>query len=97
MTQDFGRGSIAEPSDVLRQELPDDETIFLNVATEEYFGLDSTGTAMYRALVECRTFEAAYQRLLAVYDDVDPARLRQDLLQLTTTLVDRGLLEHRAP
>ena len=95
MTQDFRQGSITAPSDVLTQELPDDETIFLNLATEEYFGLDSVGTAMYRALVECGTFEAARQRLQLEFD-VDPTRLRRDLRQLMTTLIERGLLEHRA-
>jgi len=95
MTQDFQQGSITAPSDVLTQELPDDETIFLNLATEEYFGLDSVGTAMYRALVECGTFGAAHRRLQSEYN-VDPTRLRGDLQQLMTTLVERGLLKYRA-
>ena len=95
MKQDFGQGAITVPSDVLAQELPDDETIFLNLATEEYFGLDSVGTTIYRALIEGGTFEAAYEQLRTRYD-VEETRLRSDMRELLNTMIARGLLEHRA-
>ena len=94
MTEDLRGGTIAASSDVLVQELPDDELVFLNLETEEYFGLDRVGAAMYRALIDCGSFDAALSRLLAEFD-VDGDRLRRDLYQVTTRLFERGLLERR--
>lgn len=86
--------SFAIPPDVLAQQLPENETIFLNLATEEYFGLDSVGTAMYKALVECGTVEAAHERLRLQFE-VEAGVLRRDLDALLQTLLTRGLLtEH---
>ena len=93
MADDVEERSITAPSQVLIQELPDQETIFLNLTTEEYFGLNSVGTAMYHALVDCGNFEAACRRLESEFD-VASERLRRDLHGLMTTLVARGLLEH---
>ena len=85
-------GSVAASTDVLRQELPDEETIFLNLKTESYFGLDPVGTKMYRALVESQSIGAAYDRLATQFD-VDPARLRSDLRAFVRRLLDQGLIE----
>lgn len=86
-------GRISAPAGVLMQELPDDEVVFLNLATEEYFGLDRVGGAMYRAVVECGTVDGAHERLRTEFD-VEPERLRRDIDELVETLLDRGLLEH---
>jgi hypothetical protein len=85
-------GSVAASADVLKQELPDEETIFLNLKTESYFGLDPVGTKMYRALVDSPTVGAAYDRLAAQFD-VDAARLRSDLRAFVRRLIDQGLIE----
>jgi hypothetical protein len=80
------------PEDVLMQRLPDDESVFLNLATEQYYGLDPTGTAMWAALTETGSVEAALDRLLGEFD-VDRAVLSRDLDALVERLVGRGLIE----
>lgn len=86
-------GSVSPSSDVLVQRLPDGEAIFLNLATEEYFGLDSVGAAMYSALVGCGSTDEAYARVLNEFD-VDPERLRRDFLALIDKLVSRQIVEY---
>ena len=88
----FFSGSVSVSSDVLVQELPDQESIFLNLRTEEYFGLDSVGTTMYRALVEAGSVHAAHDRLLEQFH-VTPETLRRDLSALVERLAHRGLIE----
>lgn len=90
------RGSVSLSSDVLVQQLPDGEAIFLNLATEEYFGLDPVGTAMYTALVELPTVQEAYGRILAEFA-VDRDVLRHDLLALIDKLVAHRVVERHAP
>jgi hypothetical protein len=84
--------SISAAPDVLMQELPDEEMIFLNLRTESYFGLDRAGTRMYRALVSASSVEDAY-RALAEQFEVEPERLRSDLRTLVQRLLGQGLVE----
>jgi hypothetical protein len=79
------------PADVLVQQLPDDESVFLNLATEEYYGLDATGTRMWMVLVETGDVDRAHEALLGIFD-IDAETLRHDLEALVRRLVDRGLL-----
>lgn len=88
-------GSVSVSSDVLVQELPDDELIFLDLRTESYFGLDRVGTKMYRALTESSSVQAAYERLAGEFN-VDSERLRTDLQAFVDRLVERQLLELHA-
>jgi hypothetical protein len=90
----FG-SSVSASSEVLVQELPDDELIFLNLRTETYLGLDRVGTMMYRALIESSTIERAYERLAAEFK-VDPDRLRRDLRAFVERLVAKGLIQLHA-
>ena len=85
-------GPVRVPPDVLMQRLPDGESVFLNLATEEYYGLDSTGTLMWEALTEAGDVERAHARLLTELD-VEPGVLRRDLEVFVRKLRDRGLLE----
>lgn len=87
----FG-SSVSMSSEVLVQELPDDELIFLDLRTESYFGLDRIGRRMFLALTESPTVGTAYERLTSEFE-VDPERLRQDLRALLERLVERRLLE----
>jgi hypothetical protein len=89
------KGSVSMSSDVLMQELPDQESIFLHLPSESYFGLDSVGTRMYKALLEAPTVQAAYEHLATQFN-VEPERLRQDLRTLAEKLIDQGLLEFHA-
>lgn len=86
------QGQVTVPEEVLMQRLPDDESVFLNLATEQYYGLDPTGTAMWVALTETGSVEAALDRLLEEFD-VDREVLSRDLDALVERLVGRGLIE----
>jgi hypothetical protein len=84
--------SVSLSPEVLVQELPDDELIFLDLRTESYFGLDRVGRRMFLALTESNDVGAAYERLASEYE-VDPERLREDLRTFVERLVERRLLE----
>lgn len=84
--------SVSLSPEVLVQELPDDELIFLDLRTESYFGLDRVGRRMFLALTESHDVGAAYERLASEFQ-VDPARLREDLRTFLERLVERRLLE----
>jgi hypothetical protein len=60
--------------------------------SELYFGLDDVGTAMWKALVEAETIEAAAQALMEVYEAA-PERIRDDLIDLLRELRGHGLVE----
>ncbi len=64
----------------------------LNLETEQYFGLDETGTRMWQLLTGSPSIDAAYQELLAEFD-VEPELLRSNLMELLSRLVDSGLLQ----
>lgn len=82
------------PPDVLVQHLPDKESVFLNLTSEEYFGLDPIGTAMWMALTDTGDIDRARARLLEEFD-TDPETLSRDLEALVHLLADRGLLQVR--
>lgn len=84
-------GSITASPDVLMQELPGNEAIFLDLRTESYFGLDAIGTKMYGALTEAPTVRDAYERLIREFE-VEPERLRRDLIRFVERLVSKGLI-----
>jgi hypothetical protein len=84
-------GRVTVPGDVLVQRLPDDESVFLNLDTEQYYGLDPTGTAMWAALTETGSVAAALERLAGEFD-VDRDVLSRDLDALVERLVGRGLI-----
>ena len=79
-------------TDVLVQELPDGESVFLDLKSERYFGLDPAGTRFWKALTGTGSSERAYRLLLDEYD-VTPERLRDDLEHWIQKLLDQGLLE----
>ena len=74
---------------MLIQEI-EGETVFLELESEKYFGLNATGSRMLEVLRSGHSVEEACQ-LLAGEFDVDPDRLRTDLLALVERLVAKGL------
>jgi hypothetical protein len=100
MTVDSSTSAAARISFSLRVSVPqnvlvrflDRESVFLNLQTERYFGLDETGTRMWQLVTASPTIDAAYQELLAEFD-VEPDSLRVDLAELLSRLVDNGLLD----
>jgi hypothetical protein len=82
---------VSVPPDVLVQTLPDNELVFLNLATERYFGLDRTGAAMWVALTETGQVDRAFERLLKQFD-IEPEVLKRDLDAFISRLTASGLL-----
>jgi hypothetical protein len=70
----------------------DSESVFLNLETERYFGLDPTGTRMWQLLTAAANIEAAFQGLLIEFE-VEPEALRADLVELVNKLVDNDLIQ----
>lgn len=93
MADEMLGGTYSVPSHLLLQQLPDQGLLFLNYETEEYFGLDDTGTAMYEALVSTGSVVEAVEQLAGVYD-VERDRLTADLEKFVGALLERGLLVH---
>ncbi|HEX8765734.1 MAG TPA: PqqD family protein [Candidatus Acidoferrum sp.] len=81
----------AAPTHVLVRLL-DQESVLLNLETEQYFGLDETGTRMWQLVTTSPNIDAAYEALLAEYD-VQPEMLRENLTELLGHLIDHGLLQ----
>jgi Coenzyme PQQ synthesis protein D (PqqD) len=70
----------------------DQESVFLNLDTERYFGLDKVGTRMWELLSASPSVDAAYRQLLDEFD-VAPDLLRTNLTDLLTKLQQNGLLQ----
>lgn len=79
------------PDDVLISNLQE-ESVILNLESERYFGLDDVGTRMLSVLSTSDSIEAAYESLLEEYD-VDGQVLRQDLLALVESLLQKGIVQ----
>lgn len=77
--------------DVLYQEL-DGEAVLLNLANEQYYGLDSVGTRMWTLLNTAPSIAAAMDTLLDEYE-VEPAQLQTDLHRLINELAAQGLIQ----
>ena len=81
----------AAPAHVLVRYL-DNESVLLNLETEQYFGLDETGTRMWQLITASPCIDSAYQELLSEFE-VEPELLRVNLTDLLSRLVDSGLLQ----
>ncbi len=68
------------------------ESVLLNLETEQYFGLDKTGTRMWQLVTAAQSIDAAYRELLVEFD-AEPELLRSDLTELLGRLLDHGLLQ----
>ena len=75
---------------VLFQEL-DGEAVLLDLASEQYFGLDTLGTRIWQLIEDKDNLAAIHQTLLAEYD-VSSEQLRDDLLSFTQQLIKAGLI-----
>jgi hypothetical protein len=81
---------VEEPKHLLVRFL-EKESVFLNLETECYYGLDETGTRMWQVVTSMPSIEDAYAQLLSEFD-VEAELLRQNLSELLGRLVDLGLL-----
>ena len=76
--------------DVLIQDL-DGEAVLLNLAKGQYYGLDKDSYHMYKVLISSDSVEAAFNALAQEYE-VEPGRLRSDLDQFLSRLLENGLV-----
>lgn len=78
------------PADVLVQEVGG-ETVLLDMAGGQYFGLDPVGTRIWQLLGKLGRLRDVHQRLCAEFD-ADHERIAEDLLALARSLADAGLV-----
>ena len=83
---------VIKSTDVLLQDL-EGEAVLLNLANGQYYGLDQNSFHMYKTLLSAGTLEAAYASLCQEYE-VEPARLKADLQQFLTHLLENGLITY---
>lgn len=67
------------------------EAVLLDLASEQYFGLDPIGARIWALIGESAHLGAVHARLCQEFE-VDPARLEQDLLVLVGELAGAGLV-----
>jgi hypothetical protein len=76
---------------VFAQEV-DGEMVLLDMESENYFGLDSVGSAIWNAIAEKKVLKDVYEKLLLEYD-VEPEVLQKDLNDFVQKLVESGLVQ----
>lgn len=84
---------IISPS-VFAQEV-DGEMVLLDMESENYFGLDEVGTAIWQAMQEKETLQEVLELLLEQYE-VGEEMLTNDLSDFVEKLVESGLVEVEA-
>ena len=75
---------------VLYQEL-EEEAVLLNMANQQYYGLNDVGAQMWRSLTEAGSIAAAEELLVQMYE-IERPTLRSDLEALVRDLLKAGLL-----
>jgi len=76
---------------VFAQEV-DGEMVLLDMESENYFGLDEVGTAIWQAMQEKGTLKEVFDVLSEQYE-VEPEMLEKDLSDFVGKLVKSGLLK----
>ena len=79
---------------VFAQEV-DGEMVLLDMNSENYFGLDEVGTAIWQAMQEKETLQKVLDVLLEQYE-VESDVLEKDLADFINKLVESGLVELKA-
>ncbi len=83
---------ITVPDDVIIQQTSDGESIILNTRTENYFGLDETGTIFYNSLLNSMTINEALLKIHNTYE-VENNTLISDLQSFISDLKKNKLIE----
>ena len=76
---------------VFAQEV-DGEMVLLDMESENYFGLDEVGTAIWQAMQEHGNLRDVFNTLLEQYD-VEAEVLEKDLFDFVGKLLESGLVE----
>ena len=77
-------------SEVLLQEVGG-ESVLLDIASENYFGLNAVGTRIWQLLDGGDDLQTTFDTVLSEYD-VRGEQLEQDMLALLRQLADAGLV-----
>jgi Coenzyme PQQ synthesis protein D (PqqD) len=88
--QDFLNMKVHISQDVLSQEI-NDETVLLDLNSEAYFGLDTTGTRIWQLLQDNKDLRAVHDTMAYEFE-VDPEELRKDLIKHLKELEAAGLI-----
>ncbi|MFV8819164.1 PqqD family protein [Haliea sp. E17] len=82
---------LARSPQVIFQEVSG-EMVLLDLASEQYFGLDEVGARIWQLIDEHAEWPAMIPVLLDEYD-VEETRLREDVERLLNELMASGLLQ----
>lgn len=82
---------VMRSDEVLMQEVGG-EAVLLDLASEQYFGLEPVGTRIWALLGETPALGEVHNRLCEEFD-ADPARIEADLLVLVEQLSVAGLVK----
>ena len=83
--------SLLRAADGVLRRTAGEETVLLDLASEEFFGLDGVGARLFELLEQPRTLDEVVDTLLEEYD-VDHDTLAGDVHALASELVERNLL-----
>jgi hypothetical protein len=84
-------GAVAIGEAVLYQEL-EGEVVLLNMAKQEYYGLNDVGAQMWKCLLESSGSMDSAEDLLSKTYEIERSVIRADLERLVRELLDAGLL-----
>jgi len=83
------------PEEVLFQNVSG-ETVLLDLASENYFGLDKVGTRIWMLLNEQKAAGQILESLQEEYE-IDRANLEEDVNELLGQLLEAGLIRRAKP
>lgn len=86
---------ISASADVMVRQIGD-ESVLLDLKTEQYFGLDDVSSRMWHLLTANGSVQSTYETLLAEYQ-VDPEQLRKDIENFVQELLQMGLIQQNQP
>lgn len=79
---------------VFAQEV-DGEMVLLDMESENYFGLDEVGTAIWQAMQERESLQEVFEVLMEQYE-VEAEVLQNDLSEFVEKLLESGLVKVEA-
>ncbi len=79
---------------VFAQEV-DGEMVLLDMESENYFGLDEVGTAIWQAMQENENLQEVFEVLMEQYE-VEAEVLQNDLSEFVDKLLESGLVKVEA-
>lgn len=85
-----GSTTLTMPESVLVRKIHD-ETVLLDMVSEEYFGLDEVGTCAMEAISGGATVDGAVAAVIAAFDG-PKEQIRTDVVALIEDLISTGLL-----